>query len=104
MASSFLVGSGALARHVIQLILNAHFVSCTASLTWASYDVACNRCYGCTRGRGEHDDGQRGAAVGRGLHSSTAQLNFSRFCLPKPQQASTSRLILRSVCLYNLST
>jgi hypothetical protein len=43
-------------------------------------------------------------AQGRGLHSSTSQLNLSRFCVPKPQQVSTPRLNLRRFCLRNLST
>ena len=39
---------------------------------------------------------------GRGLHSSTSQLNISRFWLLKPQQASTSQLNLRRFCRCDL--
>jgi len=35
---------------------------------------------------------------GRGLHSSTFQLNLSRVRSLKPQQASTSQLELRRFC------
>ena len=46
-----------------------------------------------------------GATIhGRCLHSSTSQLNLSRFCSQGPQQASTSRLNQRRFCLRNLST
>jgi len=36
-----------------------------------------------------------GLVYGRGLHSSTPQLNFSRFWSLKPQQASTYQLNMR---------
>ena len=38
-------------------------------------------------------------ASGRALHSSTSQLNLSRFWSQMPQEASTSRLNLRRFCL-----
>jgi len=41
---------------------------------------------------------------GRALHSSTSQLNLSRFWSLKPQPASTSQLNLRRFCRYDLWT
>ena len=42
--------------------------------------------------------------LGRGLHSSTLQLNLSRFCSQELQRWSTARLNLGRFCLCNLST
>ena len=45
-----------------------------------------------------HARGAAQGAGGRGLHSSTFQLNLSRFWSQKPQQASTSQLNTRRFC------
>ena len=41
------------------------------------------------------DEARRGVVAGRGLHSTTFQLNLSRFWFLKVQQASTSLLNLK---------
>jgi hypothetical protein len=53
--------------------------------------------------QGETEEGFMPPGVlGRGLHSSTSQLNLSRFWSLKPQPASTSQLNLKRFCRCDL--